>query len=526
MNSTGVRTGIAEGAIVETTSGRLRGLRVGDVHQFKGVRYGAPTEGAARFMPPQPVSPWTGVRDAASYGPCAPQYHGVMPGNFPGGPPPIHDVYKWYWAAELPISEDCLSLNVFTRSVNDTAKRPVMVWLHGGAFANGAGTARGFDGTALARDGDVVVVTVNHRLNIFGHLFLAEFGDERYLDAGNNGLLDIVAALQWVRDNIEAFGGDPDNVTIFGESGGGAKVAYLMAMPAANGLFHKAIIQSAGFRAIDPAGAARAAAKALNELAIDKHNLSRLANVPMDKLLDVMRAVTLSEDGNDYFRPATDGRTLFERPFHDAAPDVSASIPLLIGTCEAEATFSMTTDMRLFTLSRDELIAEAATFARIDSAQAQQLFAAYEKANPLAKPIDVYCHIRSDIHFRMGTIHAAELKVKQNDAPLYKYLFTWKSPALNGILGATHTLEIPFVFGTVDQTPEIVCDAPDRQEVSRQAMSYWVNFARSGDPNGGGLAPWPAYSLEQRETMLIDRVCRTVSDPHGVGRELSAKFYR
>ena len=522
MSSMTARTDTVAGATVETTAGRLRGLHSGGVHQFKGVRYGGATDGQHRFMPPQPVTAWTGIRDATSFGPNAPQHHNQMPGNFPGGPPSIPDVYKWYWAADLPISEDCLSLNVFTPSPSDTAKRPVMVWLHGGAFANGAATARGFDGTCLARDGDVVVVTVNHRLNIFGHLCLGE----RFADAGNAGLLDLVAALEWVRDNIESFGGDPDNVTIFGESGGGAKVACLMAMPAAKGLFHKAIIQSAGFRAIDPNGAARVAEKVLRKLGIDDADLSQLANVPVDKLLSVMSAVTVSENGNDYFRPTADGRTLFERPFHDAAPAVSADIPLLMGTCEAEATFSMATDMRLFSLARDQLVAEAGKFAGVDIKQAGQLFAAYEAANPSAKPIDIYTHIRSDIHFRMGTIHAAELRLKQNTAPTYKYLFTWKSPALDGVLGATHTLEIPFVFGTVDRTPEIVGNASDRHEVSRQAMGYWVNFARTGNPNGSGLALWPAYSLATRDTMLIDRESRAVSDPHSEGRKLSERFYR
>lgn len=526
MSSATEVTDTVEGAIVETTAGRLRGLRAGAIHQFKGIRYGGTTEGPFRFLPPQPVTAWTGVQNAASYGPSAPQHHNQMPGNFAAGPPPINDVYKWYWAADLPIDEDCLSLNVFTPSVNDAAKRPVMVWLHGGAFANGSGTARGFEGTNLARDGDVVVVTVNHRLNIFGHLFLGEIGDERFADAGNNGLLDIVAALEWVRDNIEGFGGDPNNVTIFGESGGGAKVAYLMAVPAAKGLFHKAIVQSAGFRAIDPNGAARVADKVLRQLDIDKADLGRLANVPVGRLLDAMSAVTLSENGIDYFRPSTDGRTLFGRPFHDAAPAESTDVPLLMGTCAAEATFAMTTDMRLFALSREELVAEAGQFAGIDASQAEQLFAAYEGAIPPAKPIEIYSHIRSDIHFRIGTIHAAEAKLKQNAAPVYKYLFTWKSPALNGILGATHTLEIPFVFGTVDLAPEIVCNAPDRHEVSRQAMAYWVNFARTGNPDGSGLAPWPAYSLAQRDTMLIDRECRTVSDPQSEGRKLSERFYR
>lgn len=524
MSSAEALTDATEGAVVETTVGRLRGLRKGAIHQFKGIRYGASTEGAARFLPPQPVAAWTSIREATSYGPSAPQHHNQMPGNYPGAPPPIHPAYKWYWSEEA-IGEDCLSLNVFTPSVNDTAKRPVMVWLHGGAFANGAGTARGFEGTNLARDGDVVVVTVNHRLNIFGHLFLTPFGAP-FADAANNGLLDLIAALAWVRDNVESFGGDPDNVTIFGESGGGAKVAYLMAMPAAKGLFHKAVIQSAGFRAMDPNGAERATAKVLKDLAIDKTSLHRLTDVPMDKLLAAMSAVTASENGNDYFRPATDNRSLFERPFHDKAPDVSAHIPLLMGTCEAEATFAMTTDMRLFSLPRDQLVTETGKAMGLDAKAAEQLFSAHEAADPSAKPIETFTNIRSDIQFRMGTIHAAECKAKQSGAPLYKYLFTWKSPAFGGVLGASHTLEIPFVFGNVDLTPEIVGNAPDRHEVSKQAMAYWVNFARTGNPNGGSLPHWPAYSLDTRETMLIDRVCRAVADPRGTGRKLSAAFYR
>ncbi len=524
MSSAEMLTDANEGAVVETTAGRLHGLRKGPIHQFKGIRYGASTEGQARFLPPQPVAAWTGIRDAISYGPSAPQHHDQMPGNYPGTPPPIHPAYKWYWSEE-PISEDCLSLNVFTGSVNDAAKRPVMVWLHGGAFANGAGTARGFEGTNLARDGDVVVVTVNHRLNIFGHLFLSPYG-EQFADAANNGLLDLVAALEWVRDNIEGFGGDPGNVTIFGESGGGAKVAYLMAMPAAKGLFHKAIIQSAGFRAADPNGAERTTAKVLKELAIDKTALSRLADVPMDRLLTVMSAVTKSESGNDYFRPATDNRTLFERPFHEKAPDVSAHIPLLMGTCEAEATFAMTTDMRLFALPREQLVAETGKAMGLDAQAAEQLFAAYEAADPAAKPLEVFTHIRSDIQFRIGTTHAAECKAQQSSAPLYMYYFTWKSPAFGGILDASHTLEIPFVFGNTDLTPEIVGDAPDRHEVSRRAMAYWVNFARTGNPNGGSLPNWPAYSLNERKTMLLDRVCRAATDPRGAERKLSAAFYR
>lgn len=510
-------------AVVETTSGRLRGLQHEGAHSFKGIRYGDSTEGALRFAPPQPVTPWTGIRDATQFGPSAPQHFNQMPGNYPAGPPPIPSVYKWYWS-DLPISEDCLSLNVFTPSL-EGAGRPVMVWLHGGAFANGAGTAPGFDGTNLARDGDVVVVTVNHRLNIFGHLFLGSLGNDRFADAANNGLADIVAALEWVRDNIESFGGDPANVTIFGESGGGSKVAYLMSMPSAKGLFHKAIIQSSGFRAMDESGPERAAGKVLKSLGLTKDTLDQLGTVPVRTLLDVMSAVNISEGGNDYFRPANDGRSVFERPFHQAAPDASSHIPLMMGTCEAEATFMMATNMEIFTLPRAKLVETLATTMALRTEAAEALFASYEEAHPNACPIDVFKHLRSDALFRAGTIHAAQHRARQPGAPLYKYCFAWKSPVLNGILGASHTLEIPFVFGNTDLTPEIIGHAPDRHEVTKQVMGYWVNFARTGNPNGTGLSDWPAYTLERRDTMVINRTCSAVADYRGKARELSQSFH-
>lgn len=523
MGSTST-AGSPEMPVVETTSGRLRGLASRDGHQFKGIRYGSPAEGAFRFAPAQPVAPWAGIRDALQYGPSAPQHRNQMPGNYPGGPPPIPSVYKWYWS-DQPISEDCLSLNVFTPSSGDGARRPVMVWLHGGAFANGAGTAPGFDGTNLARDGDVVVVTVNHRLNIFGHLFLGPVGGERFADAANNGLLDIVAALTWIRDNIESFGGDPSNVTIFGESGGGSKVAYLMSMPSAKGLFHKAIIQSSGFRSVDESGPERAANKVLKALEISKSNLDQLTTVPVEKLLGVMSEVILSEGGNDFFRPAIDGRSVLERPFHNAAPDASAHIPLMLGTCEAEATFMMATRMEIFTLPRARLVEEIAKVMALDPAAAEQLFAGYEAAHPGACPIDIFKHLRSDVLFRMGSIHAAELRAKQDGAATYKYCFAWKSPVLNGMLGATHTLEIPFVFGNTDLTPEIIGHAPDRHDLTRIAMGYWVNFARTGNPNGGGLPEWPAYTVDRRDTMVINRTSASVPDYRGKARELSQMFY-
>jgi para-nitrobenzyl esterase len=291
------------GPVVETASGKVRGVLQAGTHTFRGIPYGASTAGSNRFMPPRKPEPWAGVRDAFENGPTAPQL---------GGPPNPLILNHRQPAVE---GEDCLVMNIFTPGVNDGRKRPVMVWLHGGGFASGAGSAHSFDGNFLARSGDVVVVSVNHRLNIFGHLYLADVGGEKYADSGNVGLLDIVAVLEWVRDNVVHFGGNPGNVTLFGQSGGGLKISTLLAMPPAKGLFHKAIIESGSLlKGIHREDANKTTERILAKLNLQSNQVDELQKLPVDRLLSAIdNRGSAPGTAPLNLAPVVDGRTLRPR---------------------------------------------------------------------------------------------------------------------------------------------------------------------------------------------------------------------
>ena len=498
----------APGAVVQTTAGKVRGLVQNGVHAFKGVPYGASTAGAGRFLPPAKPQPWINVRDAFELGPRATQldsqFHGVVPPEFaamdPGG----------------PMSEDCLCLNVWTPGPGSPHKRPVMVWLHGGGYTTGSGGFICYDGKELARKHDVVAVTINHRLNIFGFLYLAEIGGERYAAASNAGMLDIVAALEWVRDNIAAFGGAPDNVTIFGQSGGGGKVSTLLAMPAAKGLFHRAIIQS-GTQAM---GLPRAAATQSAEAFLAKLGLKKpdeLQNISTDQLLAAMGEMSgngLPGSGTLPLGPVVDGRTLPAAPSSPAASELSAGIPLLIGTTETEMAF-MPGQML-------DPMDDASVHARVQQcvsrasdAQVDQLIAAYRKGRPGASNTDLALIITSDATFGRGTAMEAERKAAQGRAPVYHYYFAWNSPVREGKLRAFHNLEIPFVFDNVDAAQAMTGSGQDRYALASHMSGAWAAFARSGNPNHSGLANWPAFNNQQRATMIFNKECRAVNDPYG-----------
>ena len=488
------------GATVETASGTIRGTRNGAAFVFKGIPYGASTAGANRFRAPAAAVPWTGVKETIGYAASAPQPARAT-----------IDAFAWYFTA-IPWSEDCLYLNVFTPATQGAAKRPVMVWFHGGGFTTGAGTAKGFEGSNLAIGGDVVVVTVNHRLNIFGH-FLPDGGGAAFADGGNASELDLIAALAWVRDNIHRFGGDAENVTIFGQSGGASKVAVLMAMPAAHGLFHRAIVESASslLRAAEPEDTARAAHAVLKHLDITAP--AALRDVPAAKLLEAMAGAIQASGGIDNFRPVRDGIHLPTHPFAPEAPALSAKIPLLIGTARDEATFYLAADRANFAMPRARAVARAGRFLGLDDAAAGQLFAAYETTHAGATPSEVYIAIHADHMYRRNDIRAAELRAHQHGADTFMYLFTWKTPVMDGILGATHTLEVPFVFGNTDLVPEIVGAGPERLAMQRRIMGAWTEFARTGRPENADLPAWTPYSLPQRATMILDNGCAMVSDP-------------
>lgn len=497
---------VEESPVIEIKSGKLRGARRDGVFTFKGIRYGQSTADANRFMPPLPVLPWTGVRDALDYGSRAPQNERAS------AAPHVA------WIRDTrATSEDCLVLNVWTPALG-SGKRPVMVYIHGGGFISGSSGAAGIDGTNLAKNGDVVVVSMNHRLNVFGHCYLGAY-DKRFADSGNVGMLDLVAALKWVRDNIAQFGGDAGNVTIFGQSGGASKVAVLMAMPDAKGLFHRAIVQSASslLRMASAQDGERAAWGVLAELNIDKSQVDELQRVPANKLLEAM-SKSIKETNIDNNRPTVDGRALPTHPFDPQAPALSSNVPLLIGTCETEVAFDFSQNPKNFSLDAAAARARVQFLLGLDDRATDAMIAAYKKTHPNATPSELVIQIFSDYKYRQNDIKAAERKAAQGGAPAYMYMFTWRTPVLDGNLKSPHTLCIPFVFGTVDVAAGITGTSPTRYALSEKVQKAWVAFARSGNPNHGGLPQWKPHSAAERATMIFDNECKTVNDPAGADR--------
>lgn len=492
-------------SIVATMAGKVQGATRNDVHVFKGIPYGAPTGGRNRFRPPVPPTPWTGMRDALQFGASSPQPVGGMAG-----------LYAITGSTERePESEDCLYLNVWTPAVNDGGKRPVMFWCHGGGFTMGSGSSGFYRGINLARRGDVVVVTVNHRLGPLGYLYLGDIAGEEYATSGNVGMLDLVAALEWVRDNIAAFGGDPDNVTIFGESGGGAKVSTLLAMPSAHGLFHRAIVQSGpGLRVMPREKATEHAERLLRALEIAPGNREQLSTVPVEQIFAANARV--NRHALRGWSPVLDGQVLLHHPFDPVAPAISADVPLIIGTNKDEATLFLLADNELATLDETGLHTRIQALA---GDAADRLIAAYHRAYPQYSAADIFAAMMSDHMMRMNSITLAERKDAQKTAPVYMYLFTYETPALDGRLKSCHALEIPFVFDNVDRTDRFTGSSPERFPLAKKMSEAWIAFAHDGVPAARELPPWPAYNTEQRHTMIFDTTCRVEDDPGGALRE-------
>jgi len=402
-----------------------------------------------------------------------------------------------------------LVINVFTPGVNDGRKRPVMVWLHGGGFAAGAGSAHAFDGTDLARSGDVVMVSVNHRLNIFGYLYLADVGGERYADSGNAGLLDIVAVLEWVRNNIVHFGGNPGNVTIFGQSGGGLKISTLLAMPPAKGLFHKAIIESgSSLKGIHREEANKTTERILAKLGLQANQVDELQNLPVERLLSAIDTRGSAPGTAPVaIAPVVDGRALPRDPFDPTAPEISADVPLIIGSVNTEGTFFTPPDSPLFSL--DEAGMRTRLTQRYGEAT-DKLIDLYRKEMPSASPSKIYFLITA---FPTAAITQAERKVALGKAPVYMYLFTWETPAEGGKRHSPHTVELPFVFNNVVEQPEEVGTGPDLQPLAEKVSGAWTAFARTGNPSVAGTPKWPAYTANERSTMIINNEWKAMNDP-------------
>lgn len=490
-----------DGVIVETMAGAVRGAVDQGVATFKGLRYAAPPLGERRFAAPAPVEAWEGVRDALAFGPSCPQ-----PEARPDG-----------WVGEASTDEDCLFLNVFTPAA-DGGGRPVMVWFHGGGYTIGSGSWPLYDGTNLSRRGDVVVVTVNHRLGIFGYLHLAHL-DEAERASANAGSLDLVASLEWVRDNIARFGGDPGNVTIFGESGGGAKVCSMLAMPAARGLFHRGVVQSgAAMYLTSPEVASARTDKVLGELGLPAEGaddaVAALRSLPAAELLAAQLAVAggSRDPMGGGFAPVLDGVDLPQHPGKAVQAGVAPDVPLMVGTTFDEATLFLAGEPAL----RDPSLmsdADLEARARMFGDRAEALLAAYRASRPDATPIDLLVALQTDAVMRMPSIKLAERKLAGGDAPVWMYLFTWAA----GPMRSGHGYELPFVFDNVHDP--VLHPSASRQQLADRMADAWVAFARHGDPNHDGLDDWPRYDIDARPTMLFDRdTCRVEDDPWGAER--------
>lgn len=493
---------------VTTASGTVRGAFGDGVFSFKGVPYAANPAGENRFRPPRPHE-WQGTLDARAYGPPAPQ-------TAPASVTAEH----FRWSSDLrPQREDCLALNIFTITLDEAARLPVMVYLHGGGFAFGSAAAPGLDGSNLARRG-VVVVSLNHRLSVLGHLYLGHH-DERYRESGNVAMLDIVAALTWVRTNIGQFGGDPECVTIFGQSGGGSKVGVLMAMPQARGLYHRAIAQSPSAlrRVATIDDAERNTFYLLRRLGISPARLDPLHELPAAQLLSAARSAITDAGGIDNYRPVVDGRVLPGHPFDSSAPAESAQVPLLLGWCETEQRMRFSLTPELLNTDLKSACHRIASFLGVPDDQAAELVDIYRRSRPEDSPGDIMALIYGDHRYRRAVTHAAGLRTRQGAAPSYLYLLKWRTPVLGGFLRSPHMLCLPFVFGNVDLAQSFVGTASDRYPLQAAMSSAWIEFARTGRPASSDWPDWPSYSFDRRSTLIIDQTTSVIDDPAAEERQ-------
>jgi para-nitrobenzyl esterase len=489
-------------AVAETAYGKVRGYISGGIYNYRGIPYAQ----AKRFMPPEKPEPWKEIKSSLAWGAVCPQMF-----DRSNRSDEIDFLFQFAWGYE---NENCQGLNIWTPDIKQ-GKRPVMVWLHGGGFIAGSSqTMPSFNGANLSKKGNVVVVSLNHRLNVFGFADLSDFGD-KYQAAANTGMMDIVAALKWVRENIANFGGDPDNVTIFGQSGGGAKVGTIMYAPSARGLFHKAVIQSgADPHFQDPVFTKRLGRKLVEELGLNQDNIDTIQSVPAtdllkaaERALDTMRKEFTSQGkpttGLGFgFSPSLDGTFL---PFDSRDPKALAfadNVPLLIGSTKHEFVSTIFMNPQLAGLKPDEVM----NFIQQKYGKKAALFIeAINKAYP--EDQDPHRFIDIDTLFRQACVTQADLQSSAGNAPVFMYLFSWKSPVLDGRFKAFHSLDLPFMFNNIELAGNMTSGSAGAHALADRISRAWIQFARKGDPNHSGLPEWPAYTKQNGATMIFDDTC-------------------
>ena len=506
-------------ALTQTEYGQVRGYVLRGIHYFLGMPYGDDTSGVNRFMPPQKPKAWTGVYPALWWGNSAPQ---DMNRRFENKFASFRD--HWNYG---DVSEDCLRINVVTPAINDGKKRPVMFWIHGGGFTSGNAIEQdGYNGENFARFGDVVFCSINHRLGPLGYCNLAGVGGEKFAASGNVGMLDIVAALEWVRDNIGNFGGDPGNVTIMGQSGGGAKVCILTAMPSATGLFHKAVVLSGASRkAADKTYSENLGAAVLKEAGLTSDDLPKLQAMPWKDFYAIAtkaQQATAKQAGpgggmGRGFSPVVDGKTLPQHPYDPVGAPTAANVPMIISSVQNEQSPSWA-DSSLESITLDQVVEKVklrAGFGAGYGDRAKEIVESYANAFPGKKPAEIWSLVSSN---RQSVVALADVKSKQ-PAPVYVNWFTWQPPLFDNRMRAFHCVDISFWFYNTDVMLTHTGGGPRPRALSTKMAGALLQFMKTGDPNGPGLPKWPKYSTARGETMVFDDKCEAKNDPDREARK-------
>jgi len=481
--------------IIETTAGKLKGLFEDGLYVFKGIPYAEPPTGKLRWMPPEPRKPWRGVRSALKFGAISVQKQ-INPGT--------------QFQTIEPFSEDCLFLNVWTPGL-DNARRPVLFWIHGGGFQSGAGSLPLYRGSLLAKRGDVVVVTINYRVGVFGFMNWYEITGGKIPASGNEGLLDQMLALKWVQDNIARFGGDPDNVTVFGESAGSMSISCMLSMDQARGLFQKAIMESGGPNVVRPLDTVvKIAGMYLEVLGLKNTDVEALKSVSSRTLLSAHMKVAAKTGGVTPTEPVLDGRVIKVKPMDKIRAGSASHIPVVTGVTRDETKFFSLRDPSIRNIDEAGVVKKVGILVGDKAVEMIEIYRqARAKRGMSIKPYDVLTAIRTDAMFRVPLIRIVEAQY-MNKQKAYNYLFTWESPMNGGVLGACHTLEMGFIFGTLP--PHYCGTGPVVERLSANMQDAWIAFARSGDPSCPGLGQWPEYG-EKRKTMILGAKCYVEEAP-------------